>query len=136
MLLASTEGVSLLLRTRERGSAIHRCALAMTVLLAACAFVLAFDALRDLAIRSGIRAHLAWLWPIAVDVTIAHATVALLSLSRTPTADSAKDVDDITQLLETPSTPAATEYGHTGAAVAPIAETIALIRELVLPAQI
>ena len=71
-----------------------------------------------------------------MDVTIAHATVALLSLSRTPTADSAKDVDDITQLLETPSTPAATEYGHTGAAVAPIAETIALIRELVLPAQI
>lgn len=45
-----------------------------------CAFVLSFDALRDLAIRSGIRAELAWLWPLAVDVTIAQATIALLAL--------------------------------------------------------
>jgi hypothetical protein len=82
VLLGSTEGVSLLLRARQHGSSLYWCALAMTVLLAACAFVLSFDALRDLAVRAGIREQLAWLWPIAVDVTIAQATLSLLSLSR------------------------------------------------------
>ena len=57
----------------------------MTVLPAVCAFVLPFDPLHDLAIRSGIRTQPAWLWFIAVDVTIAQSTVAGLSLSRATT---------------------------------------------------
>lgn len=83
VLLASTEGVSLLIRVRQHGSAAYWCALAMTTLLAACAFVLSFDALRDLAIRCGVRQSLCWLWPVVVDVTIAQATMSLLVLSRT-----------------------------------------------------
>jgi DNA-directed RNA polymerase specialized sigma24 family protein len=101
VLLGSTEGVSLLLRARQHGSSLYWCALAMTVLLAACAFVLSFDALRDLAVRAGIREQLAWLWPIAVDVTIAQATLSLLSLSRGVPAASvgvrARTLDDTAQ---------------------------------------
>jgi len=83
VLLASTEGVSLLIRVRQHGSAAYWCALAMTTLLAACAFVLSFDALRDLAIHCGVRGGLGWLWPVVVDVTITQATMSLLALSRT-----------------------------------------------------
>ncbi|MGH3556044.1 MAG: DUF2637 domain-containing protein [Mycobacterium sp.] len=83
VLCASTEGVSLLIRLRRHGFAAYWCALAMTTLLAACAFVLSFDALRDLAIRCGVRETLGWLWPVVVDVTIAQATMSLLALSRT-----------------------------------------------------
>jgi hypothetical protein len=83
VLLASTEGVSLLIRVRQHGSATYWGALAMTTLLAACAFVLSFDALRDLAIRCGVRESLGWLWPVVVDVSIAQATMSLLALSRT-----------------------------------------------------
>lgn len=53
VLLTSTEAVSLLIRVRRHGSAAYWCALAMTMLLAACVFVLSFDALRDLVIRCG-----------------------------------------------------------------------------------
>lgn len=82
VLLASTEGVSLLIRVRRKGSAVYWCALAMTTLLAGCAFVLSFDSLQDLAIRCGIREGLGWLWPVVVDVTIAQSTMSLLALSR------------------------------------------------------
>lgn len=85
VLLAATEGLSLLMRTRRGPSAAYWCALGMTALLAVCAFVLSFDALRDLAGRAGVRAELSWLWPIAVDASIAQCTVALLSLSRRST---------------------------------------------------
>lgn len=82
ILMSSIEGLSLLVRTGRRSTSTFWCALAMTALLAACAFILSFEALRDLAIRSGIPHHMAWLWPVVVDVTIAQATMALLALSR------------------------------------------------------
>jgi Protein of unknown function (DUF2637) len=82
VLVGSTEGVALLVRARRGSSVAYWCALAMTALLAACAFVLSFDALQDLATRAGIDRQLAWLWPIAIDASIAQCTVALLSLSR------------------------------------------------------
>lgn len=82
VLLASTEGVAMLVRARRGSSAAYWCALSMTGLLAVCAFVLSFNALQDLAARAGIDHRLAWLWPIAVDASIAQCTVALLSLSR------------------------------------------------------
>jgi hypothetical protein len=44
--------------------------------------VLSFDALRSLAITLGLPDSIAWLWPCAIDVAIAQATLCLLSLSR------------------------------------------------------
>jgi hypothetical protein len=43
--------------------------------------VLSFDALRDLAVAVGMLPDRAWLWPVAIDVSIANSTVALLSLA-------------------------------------------------------
>lgn len=103
ILMSSIEGLSLLIRTSRRSTFTFWCALAMTALLAVCAFVLSFEALRDLAIRSGIPHDLAWLWPVVVDVTIAQATMALLAISRARSAIEAafnefeadSDVEDV-----------------------------------------
>jgi hypothetical protein len=81
VLLAATHSVALLVRTRA-GGLTYWCALAMTLALAACAFVLSFDALRSLAVTLGLPDSIAWLWPCAIDVAIAQATLCLLSLSR------------------------------------------------------
>ncbi len=80
VLLGSTHSVALLVRAHRVG--LHYwCALAMTFALAGCAFVLSFDALRDLAVALGMPADRAWLWPVAIDVSIANSTLALLSLA-------------------------------------------------------
>lgn len=81
VLLAATHSIALLVRTRA-GGATYWCALAMTLALAVCAFVLSFDALRALAVSLGLPQSIAWLWPCAIDVAIAQATLCLLSLSR------------------------------------------------------
>ena len=73
VLLAATHSIALLVRTRAGGTT-YWCALAMTLALAACAFVLSFDALRSLAITLGLPDSIAWLWPCAIDVAIAQAT--------------------------------------------------------------
>jgi len=80
VLLGSTHSVAVLVRTRRLGTS-YWCALLMTVALAGCAFVLSFDALRDLAVSLGFRPDTAWLWPVAIDVSIAQSTLALLTLS-------------------------------------------------------
>ena len=80
VLLGSTHSVALLVRTRRVGFN-YWCALAMTIALAGCAFVLSFDALRDLAVALGMLPDRAWLWPVAIDVSIANSTLALLSLT-------------------------------------------------------
>jgi hypothetical protein len=69
VLLAATHSVALLVRTRA-GGLTYWCALAMTLALAACAFVLSFDALRSLAVTLGLPDSIAWLWPCAMDVAI------------------------------------------------------------------
>jgi hypothetical protein len=56
-------------------------AVGTTVLIAVGAFILSFAALTDLAERSGIEAHLAWIWPIIVDGMIVAATVAIVALN-------------------------------------------------------
>ena len=56
-------------------------AVGATVVIAVGAFVLSFAALTDLAQRSGIEAHLAWIWPIIVDGMIVAATVAIVALN-------------------------------------------------------
>jgi hypothetical protein len=83
VLLGSTHSVALLVRARRRGPS-YWSALAMTITLAACAFTLSFDALADLAVSLGMTADRAWLWPCAIDLSIAQSTLALLSLT-TPT---------------------------------------------------
>ena len=80
VLLGSTHSVALLIKTRRAGAS-YWCALTMTIGLAACAFVLSFDALRELAVNLGFPVHRAWLWPVAIDVSIAQSTVALLTLA-------------------------------------------------------
>lgn len=52
----------------------------MTLTLAALAFTLSFDALRQLAIETGVRPHLAWMAPVALDVAQAAATLGLVAL--------------------------------------------------------
>jgi hypothetical protein len=80
VLLGSTHSVALLIKTRRAGAS-YWCALMMTIALASCAFVLSFDALRELAVSLGFPQHRAWLWPVAIDVSIAQSTLALLTLA-------------------------------------------------------
>ena len=80
VLLGSTHSVALLVKAHRVGLN-YWCSLAMTFALAGCAFVLSFDALRDLAVALGMPPDRAWLWPVAIDVSIANSTLALLSLA-------------------------------------------------------
>jgi hypothetical protein len=91
VLLAATHSIAVLVRTRA-GGLTYWCALLMTLALASCAFVLSFDALRSLAVFLGLPEAIAWLWPCAIDVAIAQATLCLLSLSRRADIDKAKGV--------------------------------------------
>ncbi|MCW2134263.1 DUF2637 domain-containing protein [Arthrobacter sp. VKM Ac-2550] len=65
----------------EPHKAVLRTAVGATVLIAVGAFVLSFAALTDLAQRSGIEPHLAWIWPIIVDGMIVASTVAIVALN-------------------------------------------------------
>lgn len=49
--------------------------------LALGAFVLSFDALRELAVVAGLRLELAWIWPVIVDGFIVVATINAIVLS-------------------------------------------------------
>jgi hypothetical protein len=91
VLLAATHSIAVLVRTRA-GGLTYWCALLMTLALASCAFVLSFDALRSLAVFLGLPEAIAWLWPCAIDVAIAQATLCLLSLSRRADIEKAKGV--------------------------------------------
>jgi hypothetical protein len=78
--LGSTHSVALSLRMR-RFAPVYVLGLLMTVGVAACAFFLSFDALRALAVILGWPSGRAWLFPVAIDVSIAQATFGLLSLA-------------------------------------------------------
>ncbi|AHY26906.1 LamD-like protein [Mycobacterium phage BoostSeason] len=81
VLLGATHGVHALVRSRIVGAA-YRTALAIVIALAVCAFVLSFEALRELAVvYAGMRPSIAWLWPLAIDLSITGSTVALLALT-------------------------------------------------------
>ena len=106
VLLAATHSVGLLVRTRSTGP-IYWAALAMTVGLAGCAFALSFDSLWELAVNAGVRRGIAWLWPLSIDVSIAQATLALLSLTRRRAAQQAASATNSSQTAATPPPPAA-----------------------------
>ena len=95
ILMLSIEGLSLLVRSGRRSKVTFRLALTSTGLLAVFAFVLSFEALRDLAVRSGIPEMLAWMWPVIIDVSIAQATLALLALWRPEEATTDRDYEDL-----------------------------------------
>jgi hypothetical protein len=78
--LGSTHSVAVGLTLRRYALA-YMLGLVMTIGVAACAFVLSFDALRGLAVMLGWPSGTAWLFPIVIDVSIAQATFGLLSLS-------------------------------------------------------
>jgi hypothetical protein len=109
VLLAATHSIAVLVRTRA-GGLTYWCALLMTLALASCAFVLSFDALRSLAVFLGLPQEIAWLWPCAIDVAIAQATLCLVSLSRRATGDAVNTV-----AVEAVSTPASS-HGEAGQA--------------------
>lgn len=89
--LAATHGVHALVQSRIVG-ATYRAALCITIALAASAFVLSFQALRDLAITSaGVDPAIAWLWPITIDLSITGSTIALLALTGAQRAEQHHD---------------------------------------------
>ncbi|MFD4407712.1 DUF2637 domain-containing protein [Nocardia sp. NPDC058499] len=100
-LLAAVHGVSVLSRAHAHARGTYRLATAMTVLIAAGAFWLSFTALRSLAITAGIPPGEAWLWPVIIEGSMGQATVALLSLARSPTPDD--------EATDVPPSPARTE---------------------------
>jgi hypothetical protein len=85
VLIAAVHSISLLVRTRANGPT-YWTALAMTMVVGAFAFILSFDAIRSLATTLGFTGQLlgvpiAAIFPLAIDVSIAHATLCLLSLA-------------------------------------------------------
>jgi hypothetical protein len=83
--IAATHSISQLVRTRAGGRT-YRSALAMTVIVGGFAFILSFVAIRSLATFLGFTAQVlgvpvASIFPLAIDVSIGHATLCLLSLS-------------------------------------------------------
>jgi hypothetical protein len=94
--IAATHSISQLVRTRA-GGATYGSALAMTVIVGGFAFILSFVAIRSLATFLGFTEQVlgmpvASIFPLAIDVSIGHATLCLLSLS---TLGAAADADDV-----------------------------------------
>ncbi|WP_138233408.1 DUF2637 domain-containing protein [Mycolicibacterium aubagnense] len=82
VLLASSEGMALMIKARRRPSRMAWFNLALTGFLALAAFRMSFDSLRDLGIQCGMPASLAWLLPVVIDVPIVQATCNLDELHR------------------------------------------------------
>lgn len=94
--IAATHSISLLVQTGASGR-IYRSALALTVVVGLCAFVLSFEAIRSLAAALGFTGDIAGLpvaaiFPLAIDISIAHATVCLLAQSHTGTGEVVENV--------------------------------------------
>ncbi|MET7770187.1 DUF2637 domain-containing protein [Nocardia sp. NPDC005366] len=86
-LLAATHGVGLLVRAQNKARLAYWAVVGLTAAIAAIAFRLSFDALRELSIQVGMSEHLAFLFPLIIDGAIGQATVALLVLARTDRTD-------------------------------------------------
>ncbi|AGB27391.1 Protein of unknown function (DUF2637) (plasmid) [Mycobacterium sp. JS623] len=125
VLLGSTHSVALLIRTRRRGyrrvdAIVLGAALLLTVGVAVCAFAMSFFSLRDLIIMLGMSRDIAWLWPIAVDLSLICSTLALLSLTPPQTEDShASAVRTIVWHGPAPASAAGTDAAVAAAAVNP-----------------
>jgi hypothetical protein len=94
--IAATHSISQLVATGA-GGATYKSALTMTVIVGGLAFILSFVAIRSLAIFLGFTEQVlgvpvASILPLAIDVSIGHATVCLLSLSTLGTTADAADL--------------------------------------------
>lgn len=103
VLLGSTHSVALLIRTRRRDyrlvdAIVLGVGMLLTVGVAVCAFTMSFFSLRDLMLMLGVLGSVAWLWPVAVDLSLICSSLGLLSLTE-PEAGAAES--------SAPSTPAA-----------------------------
>jgi Protein of unknown function (DUF2637) len=118
--IAATHSISQLVRTRAGGKT-YRSALAMTVIVGGFAFTLSFVAIRSLATFLGFTEQVlgvpvASIFPLAIDVSIGHATLCLLSLSTPGTAAAGSSPDlaaDATRGSGVPAAVANPEYGPT-----------------------
>jgi hypothetical protein len=116
VLLGSTHSVALLIRTRRRGyrrvdAFVLGGALLLTVGVAVCAFAMSFFSLRDLIIMLGMSRDIAWLWPIAVDLSLICSTLALLSLTSPQAEDTRAPVARTVLWGPAPATTAASADG-------------------------
>jgi hypothetical protein len=81
VLLAATHGLAVMVRSQIVGRW-FTVALALMTGLGLCALVLSFHALYELAVlQGGMPASIAWLWPLAIDLSVAFSTLALLALT-------------------------------------------------------
>lgn len=120
--IAATHSISQLVRTRAGGKT-YKSALAMTVIVGGFAFTLSFVAIRSLATFLGFTEQVlgvpvASIFPLAIDVSIGHATLCLLSLSTPAAAAAAADspADDAVDAARGSGAPAgvdSAEYGLT-----------------------
>ncbi len=80
--VGATHGVHVLVNARITGAA-YNTALAVTVALVVFAFILSFQALRELAvIYAGMNHLIACLVPLVIDLSITGSTVSILALTR------------------------------------------------------
>ena len=80
--VGATHGVHVLVNARITGAA-YKTALAITVALVVFAFILSFQALRELAVvYAGMNSEIACLVPLVIDLSITGSTVSLLALTR------------------------------------------------------
>lgn len=81
VLLAATHGLAVMVRSQITGKWFSA-ALTMMAGLGMCALVLSFHALYELAVlQGGMPASIAWLWPLAIDLSVSFSTLALLALT-------------------------------------------------------
>lgn len=115
VLLGSTHSVALLIKTRRRDyrrvdAWVLGAALALTIGVAVCAFAMSFFSLRDLMVMVGMSISTAWLWPIAVDLSLICSSLALLSLTSPQNEATARSGSEFGR----PSQPAAAVGAHVG----------------------
>jgi hypothetical protein len=94
--VGATHGVHVLVNARITGAA-YKTALAITVALVVFAFILSFQALRELAVvYAGMHSLIAGLVPVIIDLSITGSTVSLLALTRVQ-RDATVDAQDQAQ---------------------------------------
>jgi hypothetical protein len=98
VLLIMTEVLSLSNKCRLPQASAYYVALTSTLAVEVIAFLMSFDALRDLAGRNGVRPGLAWFWPLLIDIPAAIAAMWLLLLSRAASRVIPMRSDDAVEL--------------------------------------
>jgi hypothetical protein len=81
VLCAAIHGLAVMVRLQITGR-YYMAALGLMLGVGMCALVLSFHALYELAVQqAGMPAFIAWLWPLAIDLSVTFSTLALLALT-------------------------------------------------------